>query len=674
MTKRPVQIDDLLRLRLPMSIQQSPDGERVVWVERKVDTKTQKSRSRLWGWRPGDTAPLKMTEGGAVDESQPRISPDSKRVAYLRKPIGAKRAATELCVVELETGKIRPLLSAEGDFGAPSWTADSSSLVIAFRHADPIPEGEDAPLSIRVDRVFYKLDGAGYLPQDRFRLYTVDLASPSLEPLAHHIGDWDDTEPACSPAGAEVAFVSNRRDGRELNQDNADVWVVSRDGGEPRQCTRREGWLSTPSWAPDSSWIAAFGCFGPPSTMLMRANVDLISIDPAGSRDEVSLTGTLDRCAMNLTIDDIWGLDEWLQRPGFSTAGDRVLVPISDRGTTTLTSFPVSSPTELGEPSKLFDGAIAVSHACGGDKVVAITTSPTRPGVIVRAGLDGSEAVDIAWPLEPYVNEVAIAEPVELEVTSADGTAIQAWMLLPDPEIHGDGPYPMLLDIHGGPVVQFGTGFFHELQTFVARGYAVLIANPRGSQGYGIDFTSCIARDWSGLPMQDLMAAVDAAIERFDIDSDRLGVVGGSYGGYMTNWIVGHTDRFACACTQRTVSMMEPLIWSDFGWAWGHELGSWPWEDPEHYTQQSPITHAADMNTPLLILQGLDDHRTPADQGERLFVTLRVLGKPVEMVLFPGAGHDLSRSGPPRQRVERLRVIHEWFDRHLSPGRAESAP
>jgi dipeptidyl aminopeptidase/acylaminoacyl peptidase len=165
--------------------------------------------------------------------------------------------------------------------------------------------------------------------------------------------------------------------------------------------------------------------------------------------------------------------------------------------------------------------------------------------------------------------------------------------------------------------------------------------------------------------MDDLMAAVDAALERFDIDESRLGVVGGSYGGYMTNWIIGHTDRFACACTQRTVSMMEPLIWGDFGWAWGHELGAWPWEDPERYRQQSPITYATDMNTPLLILQGLADHRTPADQGERLFVTLRVLGKPVEMVLFPEAGHDLSRNGPPRQRVERLRVIHEWFDRHL---------
>ena len=658
MIKRPIQIDDILRFELPTSIEISADGARVVWVQKYVDADSARTRSRLYGWRDGAISAL--TEGGAVTESRPRISPDGSLVAFLRSAVGQARAPAELCVLDLQSGEVSVLVSAEGDFGAPSWVPDSRSLVVAFRHADPIVEGEDAPLSIRVDRIFYKVDGAGYLPQDRFRLYTVALDAPELSPLAHAIGDWDDTEPAVSPVGAEVAFLSNRSDDRKLNQDNVDLWVVPLSGGEPRQVTRRQGFLGAPAWAPDGSWIAALGCFGPPATMLMRANVDLLRVDPSGEREERNLTARLDRCVMNLTIDDLWGLDEWMQRPAFSTEGDRVIVPLSDRGTTRLVSMAVRGE-ELGPPVPLIDDVISVAHAAGGDMIAAITTSPAEPGVISRLPLDGGERQRIAWPLEPYITEVEIAEPIELAVTSADGTAIQAWVLLPP----GEGPHPLLLDIHGGPVVQFGTGFFHELQTFVARGYAVLMVNPRGSQGYGIEFTRAIASDWATLPMADLMAALDAAIERFDIDTARLGVVGGSYGGYMTNWIIGHTDRFASACTQRTVSMMEPLIWGDFGWAWGHELGAWPWEDPERYRQQSPITYAADINTPLLILQGLADHRTPADQGERLFVTLRVLGKEVEMVLFPGAGHDLSRNGPPRQRVERLRVIHEWFDRTL---------
>lgn len=241
---------------------------------------------------------------------------------------------------------------------------------------------------------------------------------------------------------------------------------------------------------------------------------------------------------------------------------------------------------------------------------------------------------------------------------------MQGWLLVPP----GPGPHPLLVDIHGGPVVQFGRGFFHELAWLAARGYAVLYGNPRGSRGFGDAFAAALHRNWADPAMADVLALLDHALEHDDrLDASRIGVMGGSYGGYLTNMLVAHSDRFRAACTQRTVSDLANMMWSDFGSGIGAEFDGWPWEDPEVYARLSPLTHIERMQTPMLILQGLADQRTPPDQGERLYVALRAVGTPVEMVLFPGGTHDLSRTGRPSQRIERLQIIGAWFDRWLRP-------
>jgi dipeptidyl aminopeptidase/acylaminoacyl peptidase len=259
---------------------------------------------------------------------------------------------------------------------------------------------------------------------------------------------------------------------------------------------------------------------------------------------------------------------------------------------------------------------------------------------------------------------IDVADPEPFSVRSGS-VHVHGWLLKP-PGFNPRRKYPAIIEIHGGPQVQYGCAFFHELQCLAAAGYVVVYANPRGGSGYGLKFMSAIRGRWGGLDYQDVMRVANWLFARPFVDKRRVGVTGGSYGGYMTNWLIGHTNRFAAAVTQRSVVNIESIIGtSDYGYQLGEELGGWPWKNVERLRRQSPLTFVKNIKTPLLIIHSEQDLRCAIEQAEQLFMSLRLLGREVEFVRFEGECHELSRGGRPQNRAERLRRILGWFEKHL---------
>jgi dipeptidyl aminopeptidase/acylaminoacyl peptidase len=313
---------------------------------------------------------------------------------------------------------------------------------------------------------------------------------------------------------------------------------------------------------------------------------------------------------------------------------------------------------------------IAGYDARGGRLVYSASTAPA----LYELYADGERLTDVG---RAFAEAHDLSEPERFTAVSADGTEVDAWVVRPAGFEEGRR-YPVLLSIHGGPFAQYGTGFFDEFQVYAGAGYAVVYCNPRGSSGYGEASGRAIrgpsngqGPGWGTVDYEDVIAALDEALRRYEfLDGDRCGVLGGSYGGFMTSWIVGHTDRFRAAISERAVNnMVSAFGSSDLFWAFEGQFGSHMFEDTQAWLERSPSTYARNITTPLLILHSENDLRCNVEQAEHLFTILRLLRREVELVRFPAESHELSRSGSPLHRVMRFETILEWFGRYLQPER-----
>jgi dipeptidyl aminopeptidase/acylaminoacyl peptidase len=643
-----VRPEDIYELSWVSDPRIAPDGRTVAVVVGRVDREANDYVSAIWLVPVEGSSPAREFTSGEKQDLAPRWSPDGSKLAFVSN---REHKAKQLYVISTAGGEGRRLTDLDEDVTEPVWSPDGTQLAFSTRVRDPAYEEEDEKLRRprRFARLQYKLDDEGWVGDRRRHIFTVP-ADGSTPPAQITHGDFEDQYPAWSPDGRRLAFASARQEDWDI-QLVRDIYVVDAQGGEPVRLTGCDGWYEAPAWSPDGSLIA---CRFDPGGFDFPRHGQIAVLDAASGERRV-LTSALDRnCAPYPEIrEPVWD-------------GDTLLFVLEDRGNNNLYRVHTDG---AGVPGLVVGGEVWVTgYDAVAGRIVHTATTATSPAELYAGERRLTQVT------RPFSEGRELAEPERFTAVSADGAEVEAWVMRP----LGFEPgrrYPVLLNVHGGPFTQYGNKFFDEFQVFAGAGYVVLFANPRGSSGYSEEWGRAIrgpvegGPGWGTVDYDDLMAVVDEALERFDFcDPVRLGVLGGSYGGYMTSWVVGHTDRFRAACSERACNnfLIESGS-SDIGWVSKGYVGAHWFEAPDVYRKMSPTTYAEDITTPLLILHSEDDLRCPIGNAEELFAILRLLKRDVEFVRFPAESHELSRSGSPAHRIMRFKTILDWFADHLHP-------
>jgi len=643
--------EDLTRIQFVTDPQLSPDGRRAAFVVTTLSEERDEYLSNIWVVDVAGGAPRRFTAGPRRD-LEPRWSPDGSRLAFLSERTAKDKL--QLYVMPADGGEATKLTALDNGVSAIAWAPDGARLAfVSAVGGYKEPEGEDEKRKSRPARVItsvkYRFNGEGFIYDRRPHVFVVSLDGASPTQITD--GDFIDADPTWSPDGESLVFASARHGARD-DDDASDLWRVPAKGGTPQRLTATAGPVMLPAFSPDGRTIA----------FLARAelnaygrNVQLFTV-PADGGQATCVTSALDRSCGALHV-----------RPSWSPDGRSLTVAAEDRGDIGLWRV---AATGSAAPQRIVGGERVLNgfSASAEGRTLAFAASRTvAPAEVFVCGADGGDERRLTDLNRAWVESVALSAPERFRFTRA-GFELDVWVMRPAGFGAGQR-YPTLLNIHGGPHAQYGHNFFDEFQVYAGAGYAVVYTNPRGSQGYGEAFTQAVVGDWGGGDYADVMAALDEALARYPfIDPERLGVLGGSYGGFLTSWTVGHTKRFKAACSERAVNCQYTMFGtSDIGHSFNVvELGGpLPWEDMARYIERSPLTYAKDMTTPLLILHSEDDLRCPIEQGEQLFVALKKLKREVRFVRFPGENHEMSRSGKPRHRLERFRHILEWFAKYL---------
>ena len=629
-----------------------PDGNRLAYVVWWVDPEDKEYRSAIWLTTLDGSAPPRKVTAGEKRDSSPRWSPDGTRLAFTSSR-GEEKSGAQVFVLPLEGGEAARLTDLKEDAGELEWSPDGTRIAFSARVRDEAYEEEDdrKRRPRRFTRLSYKLDNVGWTGDRRQHLFVV-AADGSGEARQVTSGDFEDASPSWSPDGAQLAFVSARDDDWDAKL-VSDVYVVAADGsGEPRKLTRGEGSCEAVAWSPDGSQLAVVYSEG----ILDFPRHGRIAVVPPAGGDLRVLTNELDRTC---------SAQPFVRNPAWD--GGRIVFVVEDAGNVHV--YAVAGDGQ-GAPELLVGGEQAVTGFDVRDGRIVHTASTSTSLSELHAG--DSRLSDVG---AGFAQGRELGRPERFTARSEDGTEVDCWILRPAGFEQGK-KYPTLLSIHGGPFSQYSTGFFDEFQVYAGGGYAVVYSNPRGSSGYSEEWGRAIrgpsngqGPGWGTVDYQDLLAAVDAAVEQYDfVDPDRLGVLGGSYGGFMTTWIVGHTQRFKAACSERAVNnLVSAYGSSDVFWAFAGMFGSFLYEDFDRWVEHSPSSYAGNIETPLLVMHSENDLRCAVEQAEHLFITLRLARKDVELVRFPVESHELSRSGSPTHRVQRFEILLDWFDRYLKP-------
>jgi len=662
--RRHMAIEDLFRLQLVGSPALAPDGARCVVVVQRCDREKNKYFSNLHLIELGSGEVRPITSGEFSDTS-PVWSPDGQALAF----ISTRSESAQVHLMPMGGGDSRQLTKLdEGSIAQACWSPDGRHLLITYRPVPPEDrkaareerekQHHSAPAR-HIDTAFYREDGVGYFGALRPQLLQVDAQTGETKQLTR--GRLTVERGVWSPDGKQIAYTA----APDLEQRPYDwrLYVLPARGGRARLVPTPLGPKGALVWSPDGRLLAyaGYACEDDPWGVY---NTHVWVVGPTGRPAARDVLAGRDVACFPYTLSDVVPSGS-VEELSFSPNGAALDVLVGEEGATHLWRVPLAG----GKPRVLVGGHVHVyakTPEVRGRLVCALQT-PTDPGEVHLIRPAGGERRQLTHLNAGVLAELSLTRPEEVWVRCREtGRRVQGWVLKP-PGFQRGRRYPLVLEIHGGPHTQYGAGFFHEFHWLAAQGYVVLFTNPAGSEGRGEAFMQALRHHWGEADYPELMACVDAVVGRGYIDERRLAVTGGSYGGFMTNWVVGHTKRFAAAATQRSVTNLVSMAGnSDFPMHPESYFEGNAWTRPEELWRLSPLRLAAEVRTPLLILHSEGDRRCNIEQAEQLFSALKMLKRKVRFVRFPlEASHGLSRGGPPDLRVQRLEAIGEWFGEHL---------
>ena len=658
--RKPIQAEDLYRLEILTGLSLSPDGSHVVYARQRTDKETEKKYSDLFVAPTRKGKPLQYTFAQTTDLS-PLWSPDGRFIAFLSNRENEKQF--QIYLLPVNGGEARPLTKMKGTFSSLSWSPDSTHLAFAFRQTDDKESAREKDekkkalgLTHRhITSLFYKLDGAGFLPENKYHIWSLNVSTGSARQLTS--GRFQEEDPVWMPDSQSLLFSSNRSEEPLLHPYDAQIFRIPFKGGKPKQLTDFKGQKSWASPSPDGKHIAFTGFTGEEPWWKNQG----LWLMPSTGGIPINLTEKYDLTVASLTLNDTGGAPAF--RPCWSPDGSALYFPVPEEGKNSVKKIDLSTRqmTDFLVPKGVV-GALSFDKSHSSAAYFLGTVSD--PNQVAFADLKKGET-KILTSLNSFLTKRFFNEPEEIWFTSGPAK-IQGWVLKP-PGFDSKKKYPSILEIHGGPRMQYGFHFMHEFHFLAACGYVVYFSNPRGSRGYSESHTAAIWNQWGTVDYEDLMAFADLMEKKPYIDKKRMGVTGGSYGGYMTNWIIGHTKRFKAAVSQRSVSNLLSM-WgsSDMNWSFQTEFGgSPPWDNFNNYWKQSPMSAMGNAATPTLVIHSENDLRCDIEQGEQVFTALKYNGVDAEMIRFPEEPHGLSRGGRTDRRIIRLNHILRWFDIYL---------